>query len=232
MNAQNVFSGAEVANRVIGFDVSAINKFDIARLLKDLKGAYQIALDYYLSICDEDIETFRNPWSERALIPLDAIQSVTMQLCERVLDTKFIDGVLGFWLDDSRAGFDDQEFDGAEIQRWIDAKGLKSAHCFDGKAVLSPSEAATLPPVVPICDEKPWLLTDPQDPAPMQPWYTPARYFARQLAIEKPTLLRTRELLAQKVSTALFNAGYKKRGGKHKFGSGTVLKAFANVTLG
>ena len=94
------------------------------------------------------------------------------------------------------------------------------------------TDNATLAPVVPIGDEKPWLLTDPQDPAPMQPWYTPARYFARQLAIEKPTLLATRELLAEKVSTALFNAGYKKRGGKHKFGSGTVLKAFANVTLG
>lgn len=231
MSSQNVFSGAEVANRMIGSDVSAINRFDIARLLKDLKGAYQNALDYYLSFWHKDIETAPNAWSERAPISLDAIQSVTMQRCERLLEINSIDGVLGFWLEDSRAGFDDQEFDGAEIQRWIDAKGLKSAHCFDGKAVLSPSEAATLPPVVPICDEKPWLLTDPQDPAPMQPWYTPARYFARQLAIEKPTLLATRELLAEKVSTALFNAGYKKRGGKHKFGSGTVLKAFANVTL-
>lgn len=81
-------------------------------------------------------------------------------------------------------------------------------------------------------DEKPWLVVAPKDPIAEQPWYTPARYFARQLVIEKPTLLANRGLLADKVSTALFNAGFKKRGGKVKFDSSTVLKAFTNVTLG
>lgn len=83
-----------------------------------------------------------------------------------------------------------------------------------------------------LIDQKPWLLIDPTDPTPKQPWYTPARYFARQLTVEKPTLLSSRELLADKVSTSLFNAGFKKRGDKLRFDSGTVLKAFANVTLG
>ena len=81
-------------------------------------------------------------------------------------------------------------------------------------------------------DAKPWLTHDPLDPDPAHPWYTSARYFARQLAIEKPTLLANRGLLADKVSTALYNAGIKKRGGKKKFDSATVLKAFVNVTLG
>ncbi len=79
---------------------------------------------------------------------------------------------------------------------------------------------------------KPWLVADDRDPAPEQPWYTPARYFARLCVIDKPTLLAKRENLADKVSAALFTAGYKKRGGKHKFSSGTVLKAFSNVILG
>lgn len=91
---------------------------------------------------------------------------------------------------------------------------------------------ASVAPVVSVFVEKPWLEIDPRDPEPKQPWFTPARYFARQLAIENATLLANRTLLADKVSAALFNAGYKKRGGKKKFDSGTVLKAFANVTLG
>ena len=92
----------------------------------------------------------------------------------------------------------------------------------------SSNEASALP----TSNLKPWLEIDPRDPEPKQPWFTPARYFARQLAIENATLLANRTLLADKVSAALFNAGYKKRGGKKKFNSGTVLKAFANVTLG
>lgn len=103
--------------------------------------------------------------------------------------------------------------------------------------VLEGFEPANLQATSPVTavaasDEKPWLSIDPQDPAPAQPWYTPARYFARQLTIEKPALLANRELLADKVSTLLFNAGVKKRGGKKRFDSGTVLKAFANVSLG
>ena len=81
-------------------------------------------------------------------------------------------------------------------------------------------------------DVKPWLIHDARDPDPEQSWYTPARYFARQHVIEKPILLSNRKLLADKVSTALFNAGFKKRGGKLQFDSGTVLKALANVTYG
>ena len=99
-------------------------------------------------------------------------------------------------------------------------------------AAPAPVKTVKIGAVVNASEVKPWLSVNPKDPAPEQPWYTPARYFARQLAVEEPTLLAKRELLAGKVSTALFNAGFKKRGGKLKFDSGTVLKAFANVTLG
>ncbi len=78
---------------------------------------------------------------------------------------------------------------------------------------------------------KPWLIPDPNDPEPAQPWYTPARYFARQLVKEKPTLLSHSNLLAVETLKLMTNAGVKKRGGKKSFTSDTIKKAFANVKL-
>lgn len=80
-------------------------------------------------------------------------------------------------------------------------------------------------------EPKPWLIADPADPEPDYSWYTPARYFARQLVIHDSTLLTKRDLLADKVVQSLTNAGIKKRGNK-PFGCGTILKAFTNVSLG
>lgn len=81
-------------------------------------------------------------------------------------------------------------------------------------------------------EEKPWLIANPKDPAPEQSWYTPARYFARQFLREDSTLLRKRNVLAEKVSKTLANTGFKKRGGKLPLSSGTVLKAFSNLHWG
>jgi hypothetical protein len=80
--------------------------------------------------------------------------------------------------------------------------------------------------------DQPWLVIDSRDPAPEQPWYTPARYFARQLIKEDPPLLTKRTVLANKVALSLKRAGINKRGGKLPFDSGTVRKAFSNVSLG
>ena len=79
---------------------------------------------------------------------------------------------------------------------------------------------------------QPWLILDREDPIPEQPWYTSARYFARQLVKDDSTLLTKRTALANKVVQSLTNAGIKKRGGKKPFDATTVLKAFANVSLG
>ena len=82
-------------------------------------------------------------------------------------------------------------------------------------------------------DKKPWMQIAPSDPKAMQPWYIPARYFARQLVIEDSTLLVKRLILADKVAISLSNVGIYKRGGKKKrHDAATILKAFANVTLG
>ena len=79
---------------------------------------------------------------------------------------------------------------------------------------------------------KPWLKVDPRDPNPKQDWYTPARYFARQLVIADTTLLTKKLILADKVSSSLVGVGIFKRGGKKPHAPDTVLKAFANVTWG
>lgn len=74
-----------------------------------------------------------------------------------------------------------------------------------------------------------WEIADPRDPPAEQPWYTSARYFARQLVKEDSTLLIKRKLLAGKIAKSLENVGIKKRGGKLPLSDSTILKALSNV---
>ena len=85
---------------------------------------------------------------------------------------------------------------------------------------------------VPNLPDSPWLAVNPKDPKPEQPWYAPARYFARQLVKDDTTLLTKRDVLCDKVAASLKGAGIYKRGGKHPFSTGTVKKALVNVKLG
>ena len=80
--------------------------------------------------------------------------------------------------------------------------------------------------------EKPWNIIEPNDPTPKQHWYTPARYFARQLVKVDSTLLTKRKLLAKKVAQSLTNCGFLKRGGVKPLNPATVEKAFNRVSLG
>lgn len=75
----------------------------------------------------------------------------------------------------------------------------------------------------------PWLESNPNDPEPVQQWYTPARYFARQLILKDPTLLTKRELLSAKIADSLTGVGIYKRGGKKSLSASTVKKALSNV---
>lgn len=77
----------------------------------------------------------------------------------------------------------------------------------------------------------PWLIVNSNDPAPKYSWYTPARYFARQLVSDDSTLLTKKSLLASKVVQSLTSAGFKKRGKLAAFGPATVKKAFSGVVL-
>jgi hypothetical protein len=80
-------------------------------------------------------------------------------------------------------------------------------------------------------EEKPWMVKRVNDPEPVYEWYTPARYFARKLVLDEPTLLAKRDLLASKVEQSLSGVGIRKRGGIKDFNPGTIKKAFANVIL-
>lgn len=82
--------------------------------------------------------------------------------------------------------------------------------------------------IVPI---KPWEVADPKDPEPNQTWYISARYFARQLVLDDPTLLTKRNLLANKTSQSLFNAGVFGRTKNKALNAATILKAFNNIIL-
>lgn len=48
-------------------------------------------------------------------------------------------------------------------------------------------------------DTKPWFVRDPRDPEPLYEWYTPARYFARELVKQESYLLNNRDKLAPRV---------------------------------
>ena len=80
--------------------------------------------------------------------------------------------------------------------------------------------------------EKPWLIHNSLDPEPKNLWYTPARYFARELLKEDPLLLSKRKILATKVSDLLTKYKIYKRGGSGRFNSDTILKAFSNIDFG
>lgn len=86
-------------------------------------------------------------------------------------------------------------------------------------------------PVIQSKPSNPWLIEDPRDPNPEQPWYIPARYFARELVKCDSTLLAKRDILAKKVVQSLTSVSIKKRGGKKPFNPGTIKKAFSNVSL-
>jgi len=88
-------------------------------------------------------------------------------------------------------------------------------------------------PRLKIEEPKPWSIAYPGDPEPAQPWYTPARYFARELVKDDSTLLTKKMNLAEKTATSLAGVGIFKRGKtKKQFSAGTVLKSFVNVALG
>lgn len=95
--------------------------------------------------------------------------------------------------------------------------------------VTAPATGTATPAPV---DETPWLVVDPKDPIAKHHWFTPARYFARQLVRSDSTLLNKKLVLADKVSQSLYSVGIYKRGGKKRHAADTVLKAFSNVTWG
>lgn len=123
-----------------------------------------------------------------------------------------------------------------ETERLAKIARLEARADYEARKQTAPQSEATPAPVAAASDVKQWLLIDPRDPPIVQPkdqpWYTPARYFARQLVIDDSTLLTKKPLLADKVSQSLGGVGIFMRGGKKPPAADTILKAFANVMLG
>ena len=144
-----------------------------------------------------------------------------------------------------RCAIDDELNKGAESELRADQKLSNQAityitlASFDkwatekyGASMLSPDASLEFKPVPQApqqARDKPWLIALPDDPPPAQPWYTPARHFARQFVADDSTLLSKRDQLAKKVVQSLTDIGICKRGGKKPFDPGTVKKAFVNI---
>lgn len=79
----------------------------------------------------------------------------------------------------------------------------------------------------------PCWVKDPLDPAGngYQPWYAVARYLARKLVRDDPTLLKKSQVLAHKVAEELLRMRVGKRGTDKPFDVNTVLKALVKVDL-
>lgn len=120
----------------------------------------------------------------------------------------------------------DSFFISDESVGWVDERGYMNptdAPGAKGEAGAGTSQSG---------DDKPWLIAATNDPEPDYPWYTPARYFARQLVKDDSTLLVKREKLAEKTAASLARVGIFKRGKKKlPLSAGTVLKSFVNVIL-
>lgn len=122
-----------------------------------------------------------------------------------------------------------------EAKRWLKRKDISVN--FDGleaeltKMAASAGKGEAVPVTSPSGDDKPWLIAHPNDPEPDYPWYTPARYFARQLVKEDSTLLVKKTKLAKKIAASLSNVGIFKRGGKLPIADTTIIKALVKVTL-
>jgi hypothetical protein len=78
---------------------------------------------------------------------------------------------------------------------------------------------------------KPWLVANPKDPAPKQPWYVAARYFARELVKGDTSLLQKPARLRNQIHESMKKVGVYKRGGVLAPDPGTIQKALTGIEL-
>jgi hypothetical protein len=78
---------------------------------------------------------------------------------------------------------------------------------------------------------KPWLVANPKDPAPKQPWYVAARYFARELVKGDTSLLQKTAKLRNQIHESMKKVGVYKRGGVKPPDPETIQKALTGIEL-
>lgn len=79
--------------------------------------------------------------------------------------------------------------------------------------------------------EKAMWIAHPDDPKPKSPWYTPARYIARQIVMADPNLAKQRKNLSEKVAQELAARKIHKRGGKVSPDAASIRNALSCVNL-
>jgi hypothetical protein len=79
--------------------------------------------------------------------------------------------------------------------------------------------------------EKAMWIVHPDDPKPKSPWYTPARYFARQIVMVDSSLDKNRKNLSAKVQQELAARKVHKRGGKVPPDAASIRNALSCVNL-
>lgn len=88
-----------------------------------------------------------------------------------------------------------------------------------------------------VASGNPWEMSHPDDPPSEQNWYTPARYFARELIEHNKSLIDKRGspsapgILPKMVGEKLEEKNIYKRGGKLPLKPATILRAFVGVDL-
>ena len=75
-----------------------------------------------------------------------------------------------------------------------------------------------------------WIV-HPDDPKPKSPWYTPARYIARQFVKVDPRLIKQRKILSGKVAQSLAAQKIHKRGDKVPPDAASIQNALSGVNL-
>jgi hypothetical protein len=227
-NQLDEFSGDLAAKLIAGANDNGGRPDAYLVVLKLLRTDYQAALDHYNKLERDE------GWTTRPPLSAAAIRSKSMLTCERTLASEPLGGTFAGWLKLSKTDFTAQEFTRAELARWLAVKNLKSSYTFkpDNRAFIT-DQASTMDKVpIAAAAEKPWMIPDPKDPEPAQPWYPAARHFARQLVADDSTLLTKRNLLTTKILQSFSAMRIRKRGNKKPLAPGTILKALANVDLG
>ena len=99
---------------------------------------------------------------------------------------------------------DSPDFEREELIKWAVSKEIEVPEWLNSQQAtqVSVKPSSTEPSQNPPTPD-PWLIADSKDPAPAYDWYTPARYFARQLIIDNPLLLSNRNLLVSKIAILL-----------------------------
>ena len=168
---------------------------------------------YLWSDLPADIAVAQGMKSDSAFKALDAIEDkdsdawwLEAQKLESVAKTKLAEKL---WLDIYNGKLLVRDANGDPLDgdsKSFHLMGVKAPHltCTEGNLWLKENRYLHTwnPTAPPSATEagKPWLVADPKDPTPAQSWYTPARYFARELIRGDSTLLKKSLALADKVS--------------------------------